>query len=280
MSITKSRAKFLCFQLEKKSKESIKKKKTQNNRCLKTHFSPCAGQGESLYKAEFSFPWKGVLLPLSQSEEVVCVCAGCARWKGFLIRGSCFSKLPHGCIMTEFQKTIEEKPFSSQWDHENEKQFQCDFFVYFGNRSVGHIGDKRRYFPYRFSSIFIYNSINIGHRLTIWFLLQLMDSLSLVDDLISFLTVNSSAGEGFFPFITFHFKYLYGSYLIREALFMLKPHSPNTPAKVPRGALPRHLSSKLEEISSARYNQDLLYEIPLLTSRISIRICVDISLYA
>lgn len=136
------------------------------------------------------------------------------------------------------------------------------FFVYFGNRSVGHMGDKRRYFPYRFHSIFIYNSINIGHRLTICFLLQLMDSLSLVDDLSSFLTMNNSAGEGFFPFITFHFKYLYGSYLIREALFMLKPHSPGTPPKMPRGALPLHLFSNLEEISSARCNQDLLHKIP------------------
>lgn len=263
MSITKSRAKFLCFQLEKKSKESTKKKrKTPNDHCLKTHFSPRTGQGESLYKAEFFFPWKGVL-PLSQSEEVVCVCAGCARWKGFLIRGSCFSKLPHGCIMTELQKTTEEKPFSSQWDCENEKQFQWDFFVYFGNHSVGHMGDKRRYFPYRFHSIFIYNSINIGHRLTIWFLLQLMDSLSLVDDLISFLTMNNSAGEGFFSLHNIHFKYLYGLYLIREALFMLKPHSPGTPPKMPRGALPLHLSSNLEEISSARCNQDLLYKIPL-----------------
>lgn len=189
---------FYVFNLRKSPRSPPKKKKNPpNDHCLKTYFSPRTGQGESLYKAEFFFPWKGVL-PLSQSEEVVCVCAGCARWKGFLIRGSCFSKLPHGCIMTELQKTTEEKPFSSQWDRENEKQFQWDFFVYFGNHSVGHMGDKRRYFPYRFHSIFIYNSINIGHRLTIWFLLQLMDSLSLVDDLISFLTMNNSAGEGFF----------------------------------------------------------------------------------
>lgn len=30
--------------------------------------------------------------------------------------------------MIELQQTIEENPFSSQWDHENEKQFQSDFW--------------------------------------------------------------------------------------------------------------------------------------------------------
>lgn len=61
------------------------------------------------------------------TNEVVCVYIGCARWKGLLIRGSCFSKLPHYSIMTELQQTIEENPFSSQRDHENEKLFQSDF---------------------------------------------------------------------------------------------------------------------------------------------------------
>ena len=33
--------------------------------------------------------------------------------------------------------------------------------------SVGHMGDKMRYFLFIFHSILIYNSINIGYRVTI-----------------------------------------------------------------------------------------------------------------
>lgn len=226
-------------------------------------FQPLCSSRRPFIGSRILFPMEGRFFSLSQSEEVVCVCTGCARWKGFLIRGSCFSKLPHCSIMTELQKTIDEKPFSSQWDHENEKQFQWDFFVYFGSCFIGHTGDKRRHFPYRFHSIFICNSINIGYRLTIWFLLQLMDSLSLADDLISFLTMNNSAGDGFLLY-NIHFKYLYGSYLILEALFMSKPHSYGTPPKMPWGPLPLHLSSNFEDLSSARCNQDPLYKTPLL----------------
>ena len=32
------------------------------------------------------------------------------------------------------------------------------FFIYFGKGSVGHMGDRTRYFPHRFHSIFIQNS--------------------------------------------------------------------------------------------------------------------------
>lgn len=44
----------------------------------------------------FCFP------PPFWTDEVFWVCVGCARWKGLLIRGSCFSKLPRYTIMTEF----------------------------------------------------------------------------------------------------------------------------------------------------------------------------------
>lgn len=48
MSITKSRAKFLCFQLEKKSKESIKKKKKPKITVASKHISVLVQVRESL----------------------------------------------------------------------------------------------------------------------------------------------------------------------------------------------------------------------------------------
>lgn len=100
--------------------------------------------------------------------------------------------------MTELQQTIEEKPSLFPGRSWRLETISVKFLIYFGNGSLGHMGDKMRYsFWFIFHSIFIHSSINIGYRFTIWFLFRLMDSLSLADDLISSLSMNDSTGEDF-----------------------------------------------------------------------------------
>lgn len=191
---------------------------------------------ETLCIAEFFFPRKGHLLPLF-SVWGGCLCLHwMCQMERLLIRGSCFSKLPHCSIMTELQKTIDEKPFSSQWDRENENQFQWEFLFTLEKVQLDTRVTRPGIFHIDFIQYLYRTAKNISYRLTIWSVLQLMDSLSLADALISFLTVNDSAGEGF-PLYNIPFQTSVWLRLDHGGPFIFRTHRYSTSPKMPRGTL-------------------------------------------